>query len=134
MANRKNANAIAPMLVFFLLVNSFCFLFKNWLDTKAIDHMVVIVSNCILFVLSILIFLMHKRSAGNKNPYVFVRNVMAGTFLKLVVIATAVTIYLITSRENKSIYGIVAGIVLYFVYTFIEVKGVSRLNKEHGRG
>jgi hypothetical protein len=130
---RKSAKAIAPMLVFFLLVNSFCFLFKNWLDAKAIDHMVVIIANCILFILSISIFLIHKRSAQNTNPHAFVRSVMAGTFIKLIVIAGAVTAYLITAGENKSVYGIVAGIGLYFVYTFIEVKSTSRLNKEHGR-
>ena len=134
MDTRKRVNAIAPMLVFFLLVNSFCFLFKNWLDAKAIDHMVVIIANCILFILSIFIFLMHRRSAQNTNPHVFVRSVMAGTFIKLVVIAGAVTAYLVTAGENKSVYGIVAGIGLYFVYTFIEVKSASRINKEHGRG
>jgi len=130
---RKSANAIAPMLVFFLLVNSFCLIFKNWLDAKAIDHMVVIIANCILFILSILIFLMHKRSAQNANPNAFVRSVMAGTFIKLMVIAGAVTIYLITAGENKSVYGVVAAIGLYFVYTFIEVKSASRLNNQHGR-
>ena len=130
---RKSANAIAPMLVFFLLVNSFCFLFKDWLDAKAIDHMVVIIANCILFILSLFTFLIHKRSAQNTNPHVFVRSVMAGTFIKLIVIAGAVTAYLITVGEHKSVYGIVAGIGLYFVYTFIEVKSTSRLNKEHGR-
>jgi hypothetical protein len=76
---------------------------------------------------------MHKRSAQNANPNVFVRSVMAGTFIKLVVIAGAVTIYLMTAGENKSVYAVVAGIGLYFIYTFIEVKSTSRLNKEHGR-
>jgi len=133
MDRRKSTNAISPMLVFFLLVNSFCLIFKNWLDAKAIDHMVVIIANCILFILSILIFLMHKRSAQNANPNAFVRSVMAGTFIKLMVIAGAVTIYLITAGENKSVYGVVAAIGLYFVYTFIEVKSASRLNNQHGR-
>src|SRR5215216_1164742 len=132
MDNRQRRNAIAPMLVLFLLVNSFCLLFKNWLDAKGIDHVVVIFANCILFILSVLIFFMHKRAAQNTNPNVFVRSVMAGTFIKLVVIAGAVVVYLITAGENKSVYGIVAGIGLYFVYTFIEVKSTSRLNKEHG--
>jgi len=133
MDRRKSTNAISPMLVFFLLVNSFCLIFKNWLDAKAIDHMVVIIANCILFILSILIFLMHKRSAQNANPNAFVRSVMAGTFIKLMVISGAVTIYLITAGENKSVYGVVAAIGLYFVYTFIEVKSASRLNNQHGR-
>jgi heme/copper-type cytochrome/quinol oxidase subunit 4 len=133
MENRKRGNAIAPMLVFFLLVNSFCLLFRNWLDAKGIDHAVVIFANCILFILSLLIFFMHKRSAQNTNPNVFVRSVMAGTLIKLFVIAGAMVVYLKVAGENKSVYGIMAGIGLYFIYTFIEVKSASRLNKEHGR-
>jgi hypothetical protein len=132
MNKRKRGNAIAPMLVFFILVNSFCSLFKNWLDAKGIDHVVVIFSNCILFILSLVIFFMHKRSLQNTNPNVFIRSVMAGTFIKLVIIGGTAVVYLMTAGENKSVYGIVAGIGLYFVYTFIEVKSTSRLNKEHG--
>jgi len=133
MANRKRVNPVAPMLVFFILVNSFCAFFKNWLDAKGIDHLVVISANCILFILSLVIFFMHKRSLRNTNPNVFVRSVMAATFIKLIVIAGAVIAYLMAAGENKSIYGVIAGIGLYFVYTFIEVKNTSRLNKEHGR-
>jgi len=129
----RKGNAIAPMLVFFLLVNSFCLLFKNWLDAKNIDHGVVMSANSILFFLSIAIFFMHKRSAQSANPHVFVRSVMAGTFIKLIVIAGAVTVYLISAAENKSVYGILTGIGLYFVYTFLEVKSASRINKAHGR-
>ncbi|HXL58675.1 MAG TPA: hypothetical protein VN958_20575, partial [Chitinophagaceae bacterium] len=73
------------------------------------------------------------RSLRNTNPNVFVRSVMAATFIKLIVIAGAVIAYLMAAGENKSIYGVIAGIGLYFVYTFIEVKNTSRLNKEHGR-
>src|SRR4051794_24255812 len=119
MVKRKRANVVAPMLIFFLLVNAFCLLFKNWLDAKGIDHAVVMSANCILFILSILIFLMHKRSVQSANPHVFVRSVMAGTFIKLIVIAGAVTVYLISAAENKSIYAILAAIGLYFVYTFL---------------
>src|SRR6476620_7753557 len=106
MDKRKKGNAVAPILVFFLLVNSFCLLFKSWLDAKKIDHAVVMAANSILFILSIIIFLMHKRSVQNKNPNVFVRSVMAGTFIKLIVIAGAVTVYLMSAAENKSIYAV----------------------------
>src|SRR4051812_25171966 len=133
MANSKRSNGIISLFILFIIVNSFCFLFKNWLDAKNIDHLVVIGANCILFVLSATVYYLHKKAAKNKNPHAFVRSVMAGTFIKLVVIAVAVIVYLIMVGENKSVYGIIAGIVLYFVYTFIEVKSVSRINKEHGR-
>ena len=133
MEGKKSPNAIAYLFVFFIIVNSFCFLLKKWLDTKQIDHMVVIGANCGLFLLSVVVFLMHKRTLQNKNPHAFVRSVMAGTFIKLVVIAGGVAGYVIVAGENKSVYAIVVALGLYFVYTIIEVKSAARLNKEHGR-
>ena len=132
MEKNKRPNAIVPMFIFFILVNAFCLLFKDWLEAKQIDHLVVIGANCILFVLSAFIFLMHKKAVQNRNPHAFVRSVMAGTFIKLVVIAGAAVAYLKIAQEDKSIYAIVTGIGLYFIYTFIEVKSAARLNKEHG--
>jgi len=132
MPNRKKANGITSLFILFIIVNSFCFLFKNWLDAKNIDHLVVVGANCIMFVLSATVYYMHKKAAQNKNPYTFVRSVMAGTFIKLVVIAIAVVIYLKLAEQNKSVYAIVAGIGLYFIYTFVEVRSAQRLNKQNG--
>jgi|SRR3954447_21786026 heme/copper-type cytochrome/quinol oxidase subunit 3 len=132
MANSKRSNGIISLFILFIIVNSFCFLFKNWLDAKNIDHLVVIGANCILFVLSATVYYLHKKAAKNKNPHAFVRSVMAGTFIKLVVIAVAVIVYLKLAEQSKSVYAIVAGIALYFIYTIIEVKSASRLNKHHG--
>ncbi len=133
MEKTKDRNAIVPVFIFFIMVNSFCLLFKNWLTSKGIDPLVLGAGNSILFFLSVIIYFMQKKSLQNPNPNVFVRSVMAGTFIKLLVIAGAVIIYLLTAGENKSNYAVLAAMGLYFVYTFIEVKTVSKLNKEHGR-
>lgn len=129
----KDRNALMPVAGFFIVVNSFCLLFKDWLSSKGIDPLVLGGGNSILFFLSVIIYFMQKKSLQNPNPNVFVRSVMAGTFIKLVVIAGAVIIYLLSAGENKSNYAVLAAMGLYFVYTFIEVKTVSKLNKEHGR-
>ncbi|HRI22031.1 MAG TPA: hypothetical protein PLA68_13810 [Panacibacter sp.] len=132
MAKTTDQKALAPLFIFFMLVNAFCLFFKDWLDSKNIDHFVVGIGNCILFFLSVVIYFMQKKSLQNTNPNVFVRSIMAGTFIKLIVIAGAVVIYLLAAGENKSNYGIIAAVSLYFVYTFIEVKTAARLNKEYG--
>ena len=132
MADKKRNNGLASLFILFIIVNSFCLLFKNWLDAKGIDHLVLIGSNSILFVLSMIVYFLHKKAAKNKNPHAFVRSVMAGTFINLVVIAIAVVVYLKLAGETKSVYAIVAGMGLYFIYTFIEVKSASRLNKQNG--
>lgn len=132
MQHRKSNKGLISLFIFFIIVNSFCFLFKDWLDAKKIDHLVLIGANCILFILSATVYYLHKKAAQNKNPYAFVRSVMTGTLIKLIVIAIAVVAYLKLSEENKSVYAIVAGIGLYFIYTFIEVKSAAGLNKQNG--
>lgn len=132
MPKTTDQKALAPLFIFFMLVNTFCLFFRDWLNSKNIDPFVVAAGNCILFFLSVIIYFMQKKSLQNTNANVFVRSVMAGTFIKLVVIAGAVVIYLLAAGENKSKYGIIAAMSLYFVYTFIEVKTAARLNKEYG--
>lgn len=131
MASTKKPNPIMALFVFFMIITISCFLFKNWLDAKKIDHLVVLSGNCILFLLTVVIFSLHKKSLKNKNPHAFVRSVMTGTFIKMIVILAAVAVYLLLAGDNKSLYAVVATIVLYFVYTFIEVRSAAKLNKEH---
>ncbi|NNV56389.1 hypothetical protein [Limnovirga soli] len=132
MATSFNKKAIAPLAVVFLLVNSTWMLFGKFLADKGIDPLVVGYGNGILFILSLGVFFMQKKSLSSNNPNAFVRSVMAGTAIKLVVIAAAVVIYVYVAGESKSRYAIYVCMALYFLYTFIEVKTISRINKENG--
>ena len=125
---------VAPLLVFFIIVTGFCTMFKTWLALKNIDPLVLGFSNVLLFILSLAIVSMQKKSLNNKNPQVFIRAIMLGTFIKLMVIAIAVTIYLVAAGEQRSIYAILAAMFLYLVYTVIEVRISSKLNRRNGEG
>ena len=132
MDKKNNRRAFIPSFIVFILVNLFCTTFANWLSDKGIDPIVLGTANLFLFALSVIIFFMYKKALQNTNPNVFVRSVMGGTLLKLVVIAGASVIYFLSAGKDKSLYAIVAAIALYFIYTFIEVKNAQKLNREHG--
>ena len=132
MDNKSLGKAVIPLFMVFMLVNGFCTLFKNWISEKGIDPVVLGFANILLFLLSLVILLMQRKALKNPNPQVFIRSVMAGTFIKLIVIAGAITGYLLMAGENKNVYGIIAGMVLYLIYTVIEVRTASKLNKQHG--
>ena len=132
MDNKAMNRAVVPLFVFFMLVNGFCTFFKSWLVEKNIDPIVLGFANLILFALSLAIFLMQRKALKNPNPNAFVRSVMAGTFIKLLVIGLTVTAYLFIAGENKSVYAVVAAMFLYIVYTVIEVRTASKLNKKNG--
>ena len=62
MATSFNKKAIAPLAVVFLLVNSTWMLFGKFLADKGIDPLVVGYGNGILFILSLGVFFMQKKS------------------------------------------------------------------------
>ena len=123
---------IAPLIVFFILVTGSCSFLKSWLTSKNIDPLVLGFANVLLFILSLAVFSIQKKAMQNPNPQAFVRSVMLGTFIKLMVIAIAVVIYLVAAGENRSVYAIIASLVLYAVYTVIEVRIASKLNRKNG--
>jgi hypothetical protein len=88
--------------------------------------------NILLFILSLAVFSIQKKALKNTNPQVFVRAIMLGTFIKLMVIAIAVAIYLVASGEGRSVYAVIASMVLYVVYTIIDVRIASKLNRKNG--
>lgn len=133
MEQKVMGKAVVPLFIVFMAVNGFCTFFKNWLAEKGIDPVVLGFANVLLFLLSLGILLMQRRALKNPNPNVFIRSVMAGTFIKLIVIAVAVTTYLLMVGDQKNVFGIVGGMVLYLIYTVIEVRTATKLNRQHGR-
>ncbi|MEO8117480.1 MAG: hypothetical protein ABI653_07500 [Bacteroidota bacterium] len=122
-----------PILLVFIIVNSFCLLFKNFLLAKGIDSTVLLGANILLFLLSVITLVMHITAVKNKNPNVFVRSVMAASFIKLMVIAIVAVVYLSVAKENRNIYGVIASLGLYVIYTIIEIRNASLINKENGK-
>ena len=54
---------------------------------------------------------------------------MLASFIKLIVIAVAVLVYLIKAGNNKSIYAVIAAMVMYILYNVVEVRAAMRLNR-----
>ena len=129
MNNKQLRKIFLPFLILFIIINSACFSLANWLDAKKIDHLVLMGANVLLLLLAAISVWMFARAIQNPNPNVFVRSVMAATFIKLMVIAFAIIIYFLIAKENKSVYAILVSMGLYILYTIIEIKGAFRINK-----
>lgn len=132
MDKREDSKPIVPLFIFFMLVNIFCTASKSWLAARNINPLVLGFGNIILFILSLAVYLIQKKAMQNSNPQVFVRSVMLGTFIKLMVIAIAVMIYIVVAGEKRSVYAIIASMGLYVVYTVLEVRIATKQNKRNG--
>src|ERR1044072_5407447 len=123
MIKAYSRNIFLPVIILFLVINGACLIFDNWLDQNKIDHTVLLYANLILFVLTLITCSIHLKSVSNNNPHAFVRGVTLASFIKLMIIAISVIIYLIVSAETKSIYAIIIAMIFYVAYTILEVKG-----------
>lgn len=87
------------------------------------------VSNGLLLLLTLLVFLLQKKSLQSSNPQRLVQAVMLGVLLKMVVVATTVLIYSRTAGKDMSKPSILAAMGFYMVYLLIEVISINKLNK-----
>jgi hypothetical protein len=128
-----NKNAIQffkPVIFLFIIVAILVFIFSNWLDAHEVNHSVLLVANVILLLLIFITGFLHIKAAENSNPHAFVRSITLSAFIKLIVIAVAIFIYLNSSGVNKSIYAVGAAMMLYVIYTVVEVRAAMRLNRK----
>lgn len=122
-----------PLFVCFILVNGIVILLKNWLQNHQINIDVIIVANCLLFILSSINIALHKNALQNKNPNAAVRSVMGGTLIKLMVISITILIYLFLAGEKRNSYGIFCGMILYLIYSIIEVRIATKMKRNDGK-
>jgi hypothetical protein len=127
---KEFSRLIRPLLILFIMLTSLLLAFQARLVSKKVNVDVVIIANILLFVVSIANIYFQMRSLRNPNlsPGAVIRGLMAGTFLKLMVLAAAVIIYLVAAGKSRSINAVFVSMGLYIIYTWLEVKISLRLN------
>lgn len=114
------------------IITLIIFMLRNQLEDRGFDVIVLFAGNLILFLVTLISSWFHTKGATDKNPNAFVRSVYAGTMLKMFVIMAAVILYaLIIKPFNKE--AIITCLVLYVVYTVIDVKYAMRNVKQQGQ-
>ena len=120
---------VLRLFLIFIAVNSGAMVAGKLLDSKQIDHVVLMGANSLLFLIGIISLTMHAKALTHNNPNVFVRSIMAATFIKLMVILAAVMIYVVAAGSSRSIGAVIAGLGLYIVYTIFEVRAALQMNR-----
>jgi hypothetical protein len=127
MMNRNSLAPLRPMILIFILVNAFFVAGKNMLVKWGIDQSVVIIGNLVLFLVSLLSFLLSRRSMKSDNPNVFVRAMYAGVMIKLFACVIAAFIYFSAAKPNVNKPGLFVCMGLYMVYTAVEISSLTKL-------
>lgn len=127
---KHNPKAVLPIILVFIFLNTFFITGTSFFEKHGIDRTVLIAANAILFVSNFITLLLLQRSLKNSNPNVFVRSMMAGTVIKLLIIAIAFVAYAFALKKNVNKPAIYISIFLYFLYLAVEVAIVLKLNKQ----
>ena len=121
---------ILIMILIFIVFSVFFIATKSILAGWNIDTNILLFGNALLFIVSIGIFFLQHKALKNSNPNVFIRSMMAGSMIKMLVCAVAVLVYILSSKGhfNKIVVFIFLG--LYIIYMTTEVTAIMKLNKQ----
>ncbi len=131
--DRKN-KGIIPVIIFFLVLNGFFILRKQQLADWGADQEVLLIGNVILFAITLISYLMLRRSFGHSNPNVFVRSVFGSFMIKLFVCLGVVFIYVAATKKELNKPALFTCMGLYLVYTAMEVGILMKLLKKKTNG
>jgi hypothetical protein len=127
-----NRNSIAPlrlMILVFVLLNGFFVAGRSMLEKWQVDQSVIIAGNLILFIVSVVSFLLTRKSLSSSNPHSFVRAMYGSFMIKFFVCAAAAFIYIMSAKKNVNKPALFASMGFYIVYTFMEVSSLLKLLK-----
>ena len=120
-----------PLWTVFLLVSGLLVIFWNKLPAKQINPWVVLIANALLLGIALLNSAYHRASLQKKNPQAVLRSVMGATMVKLFMLAALVIIYLVSAGSARSIYGVIASMGLYIIYSWLETKILLQMKSPH---
>lgn len=116
----------------FVLLSIALIMMKPLLSKWDIDSAVLLCGNALLFVISLAIFLLQGKALKHANPNVFIRSIMSGMMIKMLLTAIAVIIYAVASAEHFSKLSVVAFLLFYVIYLVAEVTAIMKLSKSNG--
>ena len=120
---------LLPLVVTFFVLAVLIFLPGFFFSNSTINFTVLMIANCLFFLMSLIAFRIQLKAIRNANPNAFVRSVMAGVMIKMFVCIAAVMAYVLLSRFNFNKPAVFISMLLYLVYLVVEVVVLLKLNK-----
>jgi hypothetical protein len=127
---KNKLKAFLPVIILFVVLNGFFVSGKNILHRLNIDQEVIIYGNLLLFIITLISWLLAQGGLRNPNPHAFIRSVYMSVMLKLFVCMIVAFIYISVNKSNLNKPGLFVVMGLYLVYTFLEVSLLMKLLKQ----
>ena len=119
----------SPLLLIFLIVGGSVLLANDWLTAKGLNTQLLQGGNLFLFLVFVISTWLQQKGMQDASTQIFLRNVYGGIMLKLFGCAIAAFIYIYLSRDTVNKPALFGCMLLYFVYTSVELRIVLKKNK-----
>jgi len=132
MSDFKKTGAVKlflPVIFVFLGVNVLGIVFSKLLEKSHIDQGLLVSGNLVLFIVTVLSFVLYQKAMMAGNTHNFIKNVYGGMFLKFFVCIVAAFIYIYNARQLVNKGGVFALMFLYLIYTFLEISILMKNSK-----
>lgn len=126
----KKNRPFLPVVLLFIILNALFISANTLLQKWGVDREVLLVGNALLFVITLISFLLAQKALKNANPNAFVRAVIVGIMIKLFVSIIAAFIYISAFKTNINKPALFACMGLYLVYSFVEVSVLTKQLKQ----
>lgn len=127
---KEKLKSLRPVLLLFIVFSAFFVAGKNMLIRWGIDQEVLIIGNVLLVLVTIASFSLLQASLRSSNPQSFVRAMYGSFIVKFFIIAIAAFVYIIITKKNVNRPALAVCMLLYLLYTFIEVSALTKLLKQ----
>jgi hypothetical protein len=122
MENKTSMLLFRPILLIFIVLSIVFFLTSSALLSRGVDYRVLLTGNFLLFGVTTVSFFLYTKGLRNQNMQAFVRVMYGSLLVKFFVCLVAVLIYAAVARAAVNRNGILGCFILYFLYTFLEVR------------
>ena len=125
-----NKRPFMPVVFLFLILNAFFIAGRTMLQRWNADQNVLIIGNALLFIITLVSFLLAQRGLKNTNTHAFIRAIIGGIMIKLFVFVIAAFIYISIFKKEINKPALFTCMGLYLVYTFFEVSVLTKQLKQ----
>jgi len=131
MGNKGFFRAFLPILLIFLIATFLLILGRDVISVWQVDTDILIGSNLILFIATAVSFYFYIQALLNNKVHAFLRYIYGGMFLKMMICLFSAFIYILSAGKAVNKGAIIGSMILYFLYTFVEIAVLMKLSKQN---
>ena len=131
---KEKLRGFLPVILFFVVLNSIFIAGRSMLEDRGVDQEVLLLGNGLIFLITLVSYLVAQRGLHHPNPNVFMRTVMGSIMIKMFLLVIVAFIYIAMYKKDLNKPALFISMGLYLVYTFMEVSALMKRLKQKTNG